>query len=154
VILVLTAYDSVDWHVKLAAGARIKKVLVSGYFPQEITGVPAGVPVVNQSYFPDDGSRRKEGWFYPGQWNTPPWREIVRRLNEMTGLPLATFQGESREGSFIVDGIAGRNFGQKGLKPRAPAKDPTPQEILAAAAKAQLHVVGMYTSDMNNIGKP
>jgi predicted esterase len=145
----------VDWHVKLAPGARIKKAIVSGYFAQEIKGLPADVPVVNQSYFPDDGSRRKDGWFYPGRWNTPHWREMVRRLNAMTGLPVASFQEESRSDSFIVDGNAGRDLGQKGLKPRARApKEPTPQELRSASANAELHVVGISSPDLHNPGKP
>jgi predicted esterase len=155
VVLVLTSYYSVDWHVKLAEGARVKKVLVSGYFAQEIEGLPADVPLVNQSYFPEDGSRRKGGWFYPGQWNTPQWREMVRRLNEMTGLPVATFQRESKAVSFVVDGKRGRDLGQKGLKPRGPApKEPTPQELRAAAADAKLHLVGVDNPDPNKPGKP
>jgi RNA polymerase sigma factor (sigma-70 family) len=155
VVLVLTSYSSVEWHIKLAQGAQIEKAIVSGYFAQEIKGLPANVPLANQSYYPDDGSRRKDGWFYPDRWNTPQWREMVRRLNEMTGLPVASFQGESKGVSFIVDGNEGRNLGQKELKPHARApKQPTPQELLAASANAELHVVGIYSPDMNNPGKP
>jgi RNA polymerase sigma factor (sigma-70 family) len=155
VVLVLTSYSSVDWHVKLAPGARIKKVLVSGYFAQEIQGLPADVPVVNTSYFPADGSRSKGGWFYPSRWNTPSWREMVRRLNEKIGLPVASFQEESKDGSFIVDDTRGRDLGQKGLKLHARAsREPTPRELLAASANAELHVVGMYSPDPNNLGKP
>jgi RNA polymerase sigma factor (sigma-70 family) len=143
VTLVLTSYFSVDWHVKLADGARLKNVIVSGYNPQEVQGVPAGVPVVNRSYFPDDGSRRKDGWFWAYQWNTVAWREMVRRLNELTGLPVASFQGTYYGESFVVDGRRGRDFGQKKLPARAAApKEPTPQELLTAAAGAEMHVVG------------
>jgi RNA polymerase sigma factor (sigma-70 family) len=143
VTLVLTSYFSVDWHVKLADGARLKNVIVSGYNPQEIQGVPAGVPVVNRSYFPDDGSRRKDGWFWAYQWNTVACREMVRRLNDLTGLPVASFQGTYDGDSFVVDGQRGRDLRQKALPARAAApKEPTPQELLAAAAGAELHVVG------------
>lgn len=155
VVLVLTSYFSVDWHVKAAAEVRIQKVIVSGYFAQEIKGLPAGVPVVNQSYFPDDGSRRKDGWFFAYQWNTPQWREMVRRLNDAIGLPVASFQSAYEGESFVVDGRRGRDLGQKELKPRAPApKEPTPQELLAASARAELHVVGSYSPDGDNPGKP
>jgi hypothetical protein len=88
VVLVLTSYFSVDWHIKLADGARVKKTIVSGYFDQEVEGLPAEVPIVNRSYFPADGSRRAEGWFWAHQSNTSQWREVVRRLNDMTGLPV------------------------------------------------------------------
>src|SRR5207249_4187603 len=57
--------------------------------------------------------------------------------------------------SFIVDGSQGRQFGQKELRPRAPApKEPTPQELLATATNAELHVVGIYSPDRDNPGKP
>src|ERR1700722_17049571 len=39
VALVLTSYFPVEWHIKLADGARIKKAIVSGYFAQEIKGL-------------------------------------------------------------------------------------------------------------------
>src|SRR5262245_19352682 len=153
VTLVLTSYFSVDWQIKLADGARLKNVILSGYNPQEIQGVPAGVPVVNRSYFPDDGSRRKDGWFWAYQWNTVAWREMVRRLNDLTALPLASFQGAYEGGSFVVDGSRGRDFGQKKLPARAAApKEPTPRELLAAAAGAELHVVG--SSAPADEGKP
>jgi RNA polymerase sigma factor (sigma-70 family) len=155
VVLALTSYSSVLWNVRIAPGARVKAVIIVGYFEQEFEGIPANIPLVCRSYFPADGSRRKQGWFYPGRWNTPPWREMVRRLNEMTGLPVASFQGESKGDSFLVDGTLGRDFGQKGLKPRARTpKEPTPQELRAASANAELHVVGIYTPDMHNPGKP
>lgn len=154
VVLVLTSYYSVDWRVKLAEGTQIKKIIVSGYNPQEIKGLPADVPVANRSYFPEDGSRRKEGWFYAYQWNTPQWREMVRRLNKETSLPLASFQGQYLGDSFIVDGKRGRDKGQNGTIPRPRVnKELTPKELLAASADAELHVVGMYGQGHDNTGK-
>jgi RNA polymerase sigma factor (sigma-70 family) len=155
VVLVLTSYLSVDWHVKLIGRTRIKKAIISGYDAQEIQGLPAGVPVENRSYYPADGSRRKRGWFWASNWNTPQWREMVRRLNEMTGLPVASFQGKYVGDSFIVDGKRGRDMGQNGSIPRAGAhKELTPRELLTACADAELHVVGMYSPDISNPGKP
>jgi predicted esterase len=155
VVLVLTAYSSVAWHIKLAGGARIKKAIVSGYFEQEVKGLPANVPIVNRSYFPADGSRRNQGWFWASEWNTPQWREMVRRLNDMTGLPLASFQSNSEGEAFIVDGTLGREQGQTGVMagPTTP-KEMTLQDLLAASADAELHVAGIYFPDRNIRGKP
>lgn len=152
IVLVLTAYYSVDWHLKLAKGARIKKVILSGNCVQEIRGLPAEVPVANRSGEPRDGSRRKEGWFWAFQWNTPQWREMVRRLNKETGLPLASFQGKNRGNSFIVDGKRGRDRGQNGVVPRPPRnKELTPKELLAASADAELHIVGPVQNNGPNV---
>ena len=151
VVLVLTSYSSVTWHIKLVDGARIKKVIVSGYFEQEIKGLPADVSIVNRSYFPADGSRRKEGWFWASAWNTPQWREMVRRLNDMTGLPVASFQAKSEGEAFIVDGNLGREQGQNGLKLDSTARtEMTPQDLLATSANAELHLVGIYDSGAGN----
>src|SRR5205807_141921 len=65
--------------------------------------------------------------------------------NDLTGLLVSTFQGANTGRSFVVDGVRGRAFAQKERKPRpAPPKDPTPQELLAASAGAELHVVCAY----------
>jgi beta-lactamase regulating signal transducer with metallopeptidase domain/predicted esterase len=151
VVLVLTSYFSVDWQIELARGARIKKVIASGYNEQEIKGLPPGVPIENRSYFPVDGSRRKNGWFWASGWNGPQWRELVRRLNALTGLPVASFQGADDGDSFIVDGNEGRSFGQDrlDLHPRA---EPATQNLLAASADADLHVVGIYHTDQQKRG--
>ncbi len=154
VILVLTAYRSVNWHVALADGARIQKVILGGYFEQEIQGLPAGIPVENHSCFPVDGSRRKDGWFWADEWNRPQWRAMVRRLNAMTGLPVSTFQGQSSGVSFIVDGKEGHGFGQGGLALLAPQQQPAPRDLLAASANAELHVVGVYHQDLQSRGRP
>jgi beta-lactamase regulating signal transducer with metallopeptidase domain/predicted esterase len=154
VVLVLTSYFSVDWHVKLADGARVKRAIVSGYFAQEIDGLPANTPIVNRSYFPEDGSRRKDGWFWAHKWNTPQWRQVVRKLNDMTGLAVSSFQGGSDGDSFIVDDHRGRNLGQNGLNLHARRKELTARELMAALVDAELHVVGIYSPDMTNPGKP
>jgi len=155
VVLVLTSYFSVDWKVKVAGGTRLAKVIVSGYNPQVVDGVPAGVPVVNRSYFPPDGSRRKDGWFFSYKYNSIGWRDMVRRLNDMTGLRVASFQSTYEGETFVVDGVRGREQGQVRLPPKPPAHvEPTPQALLAAADGAELHVVGMYMPGGEDTGKP
>jgi RNA polymerase sigma factor (sigma-70 family) len=155
VVLVLTSYFSVDWNVKVADGSRLTKVIVSGYNPQEVDGVPPGVPVINRSYFPPDASRRKQGWFCSHEYNTVEWRDMVRRLNDMTGLRVASFQSAYEGESFVVDGTRGRERGQVRLPSKTPARvEPTPEALLAAASGAELHVVGMYTPGTDDSGKP
>lgn len=155
VVIVLTSYFPVDWNVKLTEGTRLAKVIVSGYYPQEIAGVPAGVTVINRSYYPPDGSRRRDGWFFSYKYNSVDWRDMVRRLNDMTGLRVASFQSAYEGESFVVDGARGREQGQVRLPPKPPAHvEPTPEALLAAANGAELHIVGMYMPDDDKSGKP
>jgi len=155
VVLVMTSYFPVEWTVKLADGARLSQVITSGYNAQEVVGVPAGVPIINRSYFPDDGSRSQDGWFWANEFNTLRWREMVRRLNELTGIPVATFQSANSGESFVIDGNRGRDLGQKELSRRvAPAKEPTPEELLKLSADAELHITGTYGPANDNPSKP
>jgi RNA polymerase sigma factor (sigma-70 family) len=153
VVLVLTSYYEVAWHVKPAAGARIKQVIVSGYYPQEVNGIPAGVPVTNTSWYPSDGSRRTGGFFWEWEGDTVEYREMVRKLNADTGLPVATFQGEYQGERFVVDGVRGRRFVQTRFPWRPTAfRDLSPEEVRRIAAGAELHVVSISRPDPR--GKP
>lgn len=153
IVLVLTSYFSVEWKLKLAPGAKLRKVILSGYNQQNITGVPAEVPIARSSYYPDEASR-KEGWFFSYEWNTPGYREMVRRLNDKTALPIATFQSEYEGTSFVVDGKRGIEATQKELNPAAPpANVPTSDELRKLAEGAELHIVGSYMPHTRNKGK-
>src|SRR5205823_6221446 len=70
------------------------------------------------------------------------------------GLPVATCQGETWGTSFMIDGVRGRAFGQKEIRPRPPApRSLKPEELLAAAAGAELHIVGTYWSEVGSAGE-
>jgi predicted esterase len=141
IVLALSSYGSVFWNVKLAQGARVKAVVISGYYEQEFEGIPPGVPIVYRAFFPS----RNEESFYAYKWNTIEYRRMVENLNKLTGLLVSTFQSEYDGSSFVVDGARGRNFAQKERKPRPGLpKEPTPAELLAASADADLHAVGVY----------
>ncbi len=46
VVLVLTSYEAARWNVVLAPGTALQGVILIGYGPQSVDGVPEGVPVV------------------------------------------------------------------------------------------------------------
>src|SRR5581483_3527769 len=90
VVLVLTSYFSVLWQVKVADGARLKAVVLGGWFEQELEGVPAGTPVVYRAANP--GGRTDSFWGYAA--DTFEYRRMVERLNDLTGLLVATYQAD------------------------------------------------------------
>ena len=45
-VLVLKAYSRTRWAVTMAPGAQLAGVIVAGYLPSTVTGVPDGVPIV------------------------------------------------------------------------------------------------------------
>ena len=55
---------------------------------------------------------------------------MLETLNDLTGLLVSTFQGESTGTSFVVDGARGREFGQKERKPRPTLpREPTAKDF-------------------------
>jgi hypothetical protein len=50
VVLLLTAYESVNWQIELEPGARVTSVILSGYHEQMVSGLPAHIPVQSSSY--------------------------------------------------------------------------------------------------------
>jgi RNA polymerase sigma factor (sigma-70 family) len=140
VVLVLTSFLTVDWHLRLAPGVRIRQIILGGAYEQTIEGVPAGVPVICR--FPKNLTDSSTPGFWAYDPKTPEYRETVRKLNAMTGLPVASFQCEL-EGTFlVVDGVRGSRLAQKGLPPAAvPLLEMKPDQIRAAAAGGELHVL-------------
>src|SRR5262249_53342543 len=93
VVLVLTSRGSVLWKLRFADSARLKAVILGGWDEQDIEGVPAGIPVIHRTYRPDDGSRHQEGYFWANLGDSVGYRQMARKLNEITGLAVGSFQG-------------------------------------------------------------
>lgn len=109
VILLLTAYESVEWHVETAQGVRIEKVILSGYHKQAVTGLPSGIPVNTTSY--DEGSATYFYAYKAGQ-------DLAEKARKVSGLEPKTFQGQYRGEAFVIDGM--RTFGLPATEPRRP----------------------------------
>src|SRR5262249_42044536 len=123
-------------------------------------GVPAGVPV--HRFYPDAAtdsfdqkpSRGRTERFYAYQANTLEYRRMVERLNDLTGLLVSTFQAEYAGKSFVVDGARGGELAQIGRKPRPIPREVKPEELRAAAAGAELHLVSIYGAGPGQNGSP
>jgi predicted esterase len=98
---------------------------------QEFESIPAGIPIVYRAY---SHAQRDRESFYAFKSNTIEYRRMVEALNDMTGLPISTFQLAGIATSFVVDGVKGRELAQTErpvLKPRAlkvVKKEPKPEE--------------------------
>jgi len=142
-VLVLTSRMSALWKLKLADRARVKAVILGGEHEQDIEGVPAGIPVIHRTNYPDDGSRRQDGYFWASRGGSVDYREMVRKLNAITGLPVGSFQGARNDTSFIVDGTRGSQFAEKEIKPNPAHPRLTLKELRTAAAGCELHYVSV-----------
>src|SRR5262249_7722550 len=108
-VLVVESYMSVLWRLKIAEGARVKAVIVGGYFEQEFEGIPSGIPIVYRAWEPGG----KQGYFYAYKPDSPEFRRMVRRLNAMTGQLGSTSQVEYAGANCVGDGTRGRDNAQK-----------------------------------------
>ncbi|MCD0458278.1 tetratricopeptide repeat protein [Roseiconus lacunae] len=106
IVLVMTGYFGAQWNLDLAEGVDLKQVIIPGYFEHSVVGVPEGVPVEMLTHFPAIPNQRRE-YFWAYAWHTAEGRELRKRLTELTGLEISTFQGENSASRFVVDGQRG-----------------------------------------------
>lgn len=128
VVLMLGSYDPTVWHVGWTKGTRIAAVLVSGYHRQVITGLPAGVPVINSTY----DNRGACGYFYVSAERANTLNPVARRAfgravdmvylaekgrvvvgNAVDGVPLITDASARDDSAFRIG--ADRAGGKEGL---------------------------------------
>jgi hypothetical protein len=91
IILVLCAYDGVQWHVEPAEGADIVGVIASGYNEQNVHGVD---PTLVESYTykgTPPGKPRK--YFYAYTPKGASYNKMTREVKTLTGKDVESFQG-------------------------------------------------------------
>jgi hypothetical protein len=76
VVLMLGSYEPTVWSVGWTPGTRILAVLLSGYHRQQITGLPASVPVRISTY----DNKGACGHFYVAPKNADRLNPIARRV--------------------------------------------------------------------------
>lgn len=78
VILVLSSYEPVNWHIKEDEGVKVEKVILSGHHPSKVTGVD-GIPILRENL----------GYAY----QKSSFSGVETKIKELTGLEVNTFQG-------------------------------------------------------------
>ena len=102
IVLVVNSYFGVTWSLKIDPDARIDRIIVGGYFEQQIEGVPAGVPVVRRTAFPIRSPWHEEGYFDAWERPSESYDQMAFTLRGMTGLGITTFQGSYYGKTFTV----------------------------------------------------
>lgn len=115
IVLLLCSYDPVRWNVQLQPGAKVEKIILSGYHQQEIIGSSRSIPVLMTSYKGAAawGPNVQIGGFDyfwvnerydPGKderhhhFEVTNWVKLFSLVQKLYGKPeIATFQG-AREG--------------------------------------------------------
>jgi hypothetical protein len=89
IVLVVTGYDSMHWHIELADAVQLDFVICTGYERQTVTGLPDDVPVFSRYY----GSPAVTFAYAYGA-DRREWGQLEAAVREWTGLPgIHTIQG-------------------------------------------------------------
>lgn len=96
-VLVLSAYEPVTWHLNLEPGVIIEKIILNGYHDQIIAG--AGNILVEE--YSAEGTGKTLSDYHPSRWSaeTP---NLIRPLEKMTQASFSSFQGCYRGTSFTL----------------------------------------------------
>jgi len=103
VTLVLAAYHTVNWEVKLSPRTNLEQVILGGYEAQVTTGLPASTKVVKAHYQGGSNSLR-----YCYQLNSPEFRSFLYHLGKLTDQEVASFHGAyayKSESPFVIDAV-------------------------------------------------
>jgi hypothetical protein len=109
VVLVLTSYEPVEWKIDAPKGAVVR-VITSGYYKQQVTGLDKDVPVASSSHEGGD----KE-YFYAYTQAAPPgareyevketqekYEKLERIVKDRTKREIKSFQGSYTGDSFEI----------------------------------------------------
>ncbi len=98
IILALSSYDKTKWVIKTEGAVNIKKIVLSGYHSQSVSGLPENTPV--DVYTNDSSPCKKcfqgQGYFY--SYKSPP----TKKLKEITGLMPTSWQGKYQGKEFSI----------------------------------------------------
>lgn len=100
VVLVLAAYDPVDWAVTVADGTRLSRVILSGYHAQRAR-VPSGVPL--DIFGIEDQRLLGDGASYGYQWPSIHAEQLAKAAQHWTGLALTSFRGCHQSSHFVIE---------------------------------------------------
>lgn len=89
IILVLCAYDSVQWNIKADPGADIERIILSGYHKQTVVGIKT--KVTSQSY-----DERSPSYFFTYDHDEKRFPAMVAEVRAQCGRGLTSFQGRYR----------------------------------------------------------
>ena len=100
VVLALSAHGGMLWRVSLDPGARLARVILQGLGPQEVEGIPPGVPVEYRG--PGQACGYASGWEVANNSGGGEYELMIKSLRRFTGLIETSFQGCSEGDKFEI----------------------------------------------------
>src|SRR6266850_483309 len=88
IVLALCSYNSVTWHLNVAKGVQLQKVILGGYEEQELAEPLNNIPVEIYTY-----ETKRPPYFYAYTTDAESYPATVKALKQITGQSIASFQG-------------------------------------------------------------
>ncbi|WP_290702868.1 hypothetical protein [Amphritea sp.] len=107
-VLVLMAYEPVKWKVHSRNIDNIKKVIISGYHAQEVTGIPDHIPVEIGSYISSTACSNcilEARLPFTYKRTSKVYKTLEQSLLDRTGIAITSFQGQYQVSSFSVSRV-------------------------------------------------
>ena len=104
VTLFLSAYEPVHWQVNVVSNTIVEKVILGGYYAQTISGLGAGVEIIEAFHGGNYGQILWAGY----EVGSAQFYQTVPLLHALTGMELSSFQGAytaPMPGGFTIDKV-------------------------------------------------
>lgn len=91
IVLALSSYEGMLWRLSVDPGAKLSRVILQGYGPQEVEGLPEGVAIEYRAE--NEACGYAYGW---ETWNNSGgggYESMIKSLRRSTGLVETSFQG-------------------------------------------------------------
>jgi hypothetical protein len=105
-VIAVMAYEPVKWKIVGADASNVLKIIIGGYYGQDLEGISTTIPAEVYSYeaSPCLICSRQNGYFYAYQKDKPEYKQAIDKLRTITGLSPTTFQGVRSTSHFSIQG--------------------------------------------------
>jgi len=110
-VLVLMSYDPVLWKLSVTPSSRIAKIILAGYHGQDIDGIANSIPVEVRTYeaSPCRNCSRQSEYFYAYKQDSKEFNDAAKKIQTITGVAPASFQGSYQADRFSISDITTAN---------------------------------------------
>lgn len=104
IVLMLTAYESVNWDIQVQPDTKIERLIISGYHAQSYQGITPSTPVEIYTYDPSKCSTpcwHRQSYFYAYDL-VDAQRQLEPKIEGIIGKRMNSFQGADKGASFNI----------------------------------------------------
>lgn len=139
-VLVLMSHDPTLWKLSVHSKSRIAKIILAGYYGQDIEGIANSIPVEVRTYqaSPCRNCSRQGDYFFAYKQDSKEFDDASNKVRTITGLVPASFQGSYQADRFSISDTAADSTNQTYDKGDIYTGNPFKDQILIAGQAVSL----------------